>query len=136
MRRSIDTRSSSSYGIAGLIEGANRVPIENWSENIVIVELQDDPAFTDDVNAVQEQVGEQADIDAVLNFAGVNYLNSSNLAKLLKLRKKLHANGRKLVICGVNTNVWGIFLVTGLDKVFRFEDNLASALASLQIAAQ
>lgn len=112
------------------------MPIENWSENILIVELQDDPAFTDDINALQDQVGEQADVDVVLNFAGVNYLNSSNLAKLLKLRKKLHGNGRKLVLCGVETNVWGIFLVTGLDKVFRFEDNLASALASVQIAAQ
>lgn len=112
------------------------MPIENWSDNILMVELQDDPAFTDDVNALQEQVGEQADVDAVLNFAGVNYLNSSNLAKLLKLRKKLHANGRKLVLCGVDTNVWGIFMVTGLDKVFRFEDNLANALASVQIAAQ
>jgi len=112
------------------------VPIENWSDNILMVDLQDDPAFTDDVNALQEQIGEQADVDAVLNFAGVNYLNSSNLAKLLKLRKKLHANGRKLVLCGVDTNVWGIFMVTGLDKVFRFEDNLANALASVQIAAQ
>lgn len=112
------------------------MPIENWSDNILMVELQDDPAFTDDVNALQEQVGEQSDVDAVLNFAGVNFLNSSNLAKLLKLRKKLHANGRKLVLCGVNTNVWGIFMVTGLDKVFRFEDNLANALASVQIAAR
>lgn len=112
------------------------MPIENWSDNILMVELQDDPAFTDDVNALQEQVGERDDVDVVLNFAGVNYLNSSNLAKLLKLRKKLHANGRKLVLCGVDTNVWGIFMVTGLDKVFRFEDNLANALASVQIAAQ
>lgn len=111
------------------------MPIENWSENILMVELQDDPAFTDDVNALQDQVGGNPNVDVVLNFAGVNYLNSSNIAKLLKLRKKLHAHGRKLVLCGVETNVWGLFMVTGLDKVFTFEDNLANALASVQIAA-
>ena len=111
------------------------MPIENWSENIVMVELQDDPAFTDDVIALQDQVGANPDVDVVLNFAGVNYLNSSNIAKLLKLRKKLHAHGRKLVLCGVETNVWGLFMVTGLDKVFHFQDNLANALASVQITA-
>ena len=109
--------------------------IENWSENILVVELQDDPAFTDDVNALQDQVAAQPDVDVVLNFAGVNYLNSSNIAKLLKLRKKLHAHGRKLVLCGVETKVWGLFLVTGLDKVFNFQDSVANGLAAVQIAA-
>ena len=30
--------------------------VENWSESIVLAELQDDPAFTDDLNALLEQL--------------------------------------------------------------------------------
>ena len=107
--------------------------VENWSENIIVVELQDDPSFSDDLTALFEQLTEQTKVDVVLNFAGVNYLNSSNIAKLLKLRKHISGNGRKLVLCGINTNVWGLFLVTGLDKVFEFAESIATGLASVQI---
>ena len=110
--------------------------IENWSDNIVKVELQDDPGFTDDLTALLDQLEEKTAVSVVLNFPGVNYLNSSNIAKLLKLRKKLLNNRQKLVLCGINTNVWGLFLVTGLDKVFEFADSVATGLASVQLAAQ
>jgi anti-anti-sigma regulatory factor len=63
----------------------------------------------------------------------VAYLNSSNIAKLLRVRKTMIAAGRKLKICGVTPHVWGVFLVTGLDKIFDFTDDVATALAFLQI---
>lgn len=107
--------------------------IENWSDEIVVVELQDDPAFTDDVTALCEELNGRKDVDVVLNFAGINHVNSSNIAKLLKLRKKLITNKRRLVICGIETNVWGLFLVTGLDKVFEFADDVANGLATVQL---
>jgi anti-anti-sigma factor len=116
-----------------MVRGASSVSIESWSENIVVVELQDDPTFTDDLTAVIDQVDGRKDVDVVLDFAGVSYVNSSNIAKLLKLRKKLHGRKRRLVLCGIDTNVWGLFLVTGLDKVFDFADNLATGLASVQL---
>ena len=107
--------------------------IEHWSENILVVELQDDPSFSDDLAALVDEVEAKKNLDVVLNFDGVNYLNSSNIARLLKLRKKITANKRKLVMCGIGTNVWGLFLVTGLDKVFEFADNVSTGLASVQI---
>ena len=116
-----------------VICGVLPVSVENWSEEILVVELQDGPAFSDDVTAVIDQVDGRKDVDVVLNFAGVNFLNSSNIAKLLKLRKKLHARKRRLVLCGIDTNVWGVFLVIGLDKVFDFADNLAMGLAGVQL---
>ncbi|MBI4717994.1 MAG: STAS domain-containing protein [Planctomycetes bacterium] len=110
--------------------------IENWSDNILVVDLQDDPAFTDDLSALIEQVEADKEVAVVLNFTGVNYINSSNIAKLLKLRKKLIADHRRLVLCELNTNVWGLFLVTGLDKVFEFADSVATALASVQLTPE
>ena len=107
--------------------------IQKWSDNTIVVELQDDPAFSDDLVSVTDQVGTQPGVDVVLDFSNVNYVNSSNLAKLLKLRKALAGAQRRLLICGVDTSVWGIFLVTGLEKVFEFADNVTMALAGLQI---
>ena len=64
-----------------VVSGALPVSVENWSEDILVVELQDDPAFSDDVTSVIDQVDGAKDVDVVLNLAGVNYLNSSNIAK-------------------------------------------------------
>jgi anti-anti-sigma factor len=110
------------------------VPIEHWSENVLLVELADDPQFSDDMTALLEAVEKRDDIDVVLTFQNVTFLNSSNIARLLKLRKaQMISNRRKLKLCCVNTHVWGVFLVTGLDKIFEVYDDVASALASLQL---
>jgi anti-anti-sigma factor len=72
--------------------------------------------------------------DVLLDMAQVNYLNSSNIARMLKLRKVLASDhpGR-LIISGVHTSIWGVFLVTGLDKIFELADDVPTGLAMLQI---
>lgn len=109
------------------------MPLENWSDTIVLVELQDDPAFTDDMTALIDLIQNNAELDIVLNLSSVNYLNSSNIAKLLRIRKLALSHNRQLKLCGVNTHVWGLFLITGLDKVFSFCDDVSMGLASVQI---
>ena len=109
--------------------------IQKWSDAITVVELADDPQFTDDLTAVTEST-EAAPQHVVLNFAAVGFINSSNVAKLLRLRKAVTMQQRKLILCEVNTQVWSVFLVTGLDKIFEFTNGVAIALASLQLADQ
>jgi len=111
------------------------VSIDNWSDSILVAELQDDPTFTDDLNALLDQLETHPDVDVVLNLGGVHYLNSSNIAKLLKVRKRVLSNRRRLLLCEISNNVWGLFLVTGLDKVFEFAESVAMALASVQISS-
>ncbi len=111
------------------------MPVEQWSESVLIAELGDDPQFSDDIAAVLEAVGNSAQSNVLLNFSNVTYLNSSNIAKLLKLRKVVTiANERKLKLCGISKSVWGVFLVTGLDRIFDVVDDVPTGLASLQIS--
>ena len=105
--------------------------IQNWSETILMAELADEPLFTDELNSLTEMLSTQPR-DIVLNFSAVDFLNSSNIARLLKLRKLLITQGRRLVLCGINTQVWGVFLVTGLDKIFEYTNDTATALATLR----
>jgi anti-anti-sigma factor len=69
----------------------------------------------------------------VLNLGNVTYLNSSNIAQLLKLRQVLGKHGRRLKLCSVTDQVWSVMLVTGLDKVFMFAPDPMTALAGLQL---
>ncbi|HTL29725.1 MAG TPA: STAS domain-containing protein [Tepidisphaeraceae bacterium] len=109
------------------------MPIEKWSEQVSVLHLADDPQLSDDLQMLEDQAS-QRKFDAVLDFGTVRFLNSSNLAKLLKLRNQLNQAESKMILCNVGTPIWGTFLVTGLDKVFDFSDNVTTALASLQIA--
>lgn len=106
-----------------------------WSEDIAIAELSDEPAFSDEVNGLIERVGsgDGPTPHIVLNFANVSYLNSSNIAQLLKLRAQLSKAGRRMKLCSVREQVMSVMMVTGLDKVFRFAPDPMTALAGLQL---
>ena len=106
--------------------------IQKWSDDITVVELGEDPQFTDELSSLMDTI-ESNPTDVVLNFSAVGFVNSSNIAKLLRLRKMMGSAGKKLVLCGVNTQVWGVFLVTGLDKIFEFTNDTATALATIQM---
>ena len=60
-------------------------------------------------------------------------MNSSHLAQLLRLRKRLIELDRKLMLCCVNDHLWSVMLVTGLDKLFTFAPDTMTALAGLQV---
>ena len=108
--------------------------VKNWSENIILGQLQDDPLFSEDMNQIQELVEKHTDHHVVLDMAGINHLNSSNISKLLKLRSALNKSPTaRLRLCGISTSVWGVFLVTGLDKFFDFCDDVAGGLTSVQL---
>ncbi|MCW5766466.1 MAG: STAS domain-containing protein [Phycisphaeraceae bacterium] len=111
----------------------------DWSDQIIISELADEPALSEELAGIVERAASAEPHRAkhvVLNFGNVNYLSSSHLAQLLRLRKKLLDTGRNLVLCSLNDNVWSIMLLTGLDRVFRFAPEPLTALATLQIEAE
>ena len=106
--------------------------IQDWSDEIVVVDLADDPEFTDEVTALTERM-EKEPKNIVLSFANLRFLNSSNISRLLKLRKAILNHKKRLCLCAIPVQVWGVFLLTGLDTIFDVAEETASALASLQI---
>lgn len=107
----------------------------DWSDDIAISELSDEPAISDELTSLIDRVVQAGSAvpHIVLNMGAVSYLNSSNIAQLLKLRAGLTKAGRKLKLCSVSDEVWSVFLVTGLDKVFHFAPDPMTALAGLQL---
>src|SRR4051812_391228 len=111
------------------------MPIQQWSETVAVVRLGDDPAFTDDLTALETQLDNNP-ADVVLDFTAVRYVNSSNISRLLNLRKKMTVQSSRLILCCIDTKVWGTFLVTGLDKIFQHSDSVTTALAGLQLGEE
>jgi anti-anti-sigma factor len=111
------------------------MPITAWSEAILIGEMHDEPMFSEDMDTLLVRLddGDLAAPDVVIDLKNVTYVNSSNLAQLLKLRKKLMLRNRRMRICSFNDSIWSIMLTTGLDSVFHFNEDVSTSLASLQI---
>ena len=107
--------------------------IQNWSEEIVLVDLQQEPQMGDELKAVTETVRDRGDCDVVIDFSDIDIITSSSLSKLLRLRKLLTDCGHKFIFCNVAPATKGIFSVTGLDGVFDLVDDKFVALASLQL---
>ncbi|MCC6422879.1 MAG: STAS domain-containing protein [Phycisphaerales bacterium] len=111
------------------------MPVEKWSDTIAVAHLGDDPQFSEDMLAIEQAAGSRP-LDVVLDFDAIHFINSSNISQLLRVRKQSITTGGRLVLCGINTQTWGTFLVTGLDKIFTFSDNVTTALATLQIESR
>jgi len=109
--------------------------IQNWSENIVLVDLPQEPQMVDELKTVTEIVRDRGDCDVVLDFSSIDIVTSSSLSKLLKLRKLLADCGHQLVFCNVAAATKGIFTITGLDGIFELVDDKFVALASLQLVS-
>jgi anti-anti-sigma factor len=111
--------------------------IEDWSERVMIVHLAAEPQFSDDLQTITARTAaanSPQPMDVVLDFAGVRFVNSSQIAQLIKVRKDLSASGSRMVLCSVDAQIWGSLLVMGLDKVFEFSDAVPTALATLQLS--
>ena len=107
--------------------------IQNWSENIVLVDLPQEPEMGDELKTVTEIIRDRGDCDVVVDFSQVDIVTSSSLSKLLKMRKLVGDCSHRLVFCSVAPATRGIFTVTGLDGVFELADDKFVALASLQM---
>jgi anti-anti-sigma factor len=103
------------------------MPIETTSDRTFLGHLADDPQFTADVDSLMAQSLPQS-AHVVLDLSDVHYMNSSNIAKLLRLRKMIVEQDGRLVLVTPSPQVWSVFTVTGLDKVFHFAGDLKSGL--------
>ena len=106
------------------------MPLQDWSESILIAEMTDEPIFSEEFDSLMDRLQPP---DVIVNMIAVSRLNSSNLSQLLRLRKTLISRERRLRICSVDAAVWSVFVVTELDQLFEFTDDVATSLASLQI---
>ena len=109
------------------------MPIQQWSDQILVVEMGDDPQFTDELNSLIEQLERNPSLDVVLNMWGVNQIYSSNIAQLLRVRAAVIANERRLFLAEIRAQVWDVLQAVRLDEKFDVADEVAIALRSLQM---
>lgn len=64
----------------------------------------------------------------LLNFSKVDFLSSAALGKLITLDKKVKARSGKLKLSNIRPEIYEVFAITKLNKLFDIKDDEADAL--------
>jgi anti-sigma B factor antagonist len=113
------------------------------SEKVVVNVRKADPKTTIvDIEGEVSAFAESALMDAynqasadgaeaiVLNFGGLDYMNSSGIGLLVTLLIRANRSGHRLLACGLNEHYRHIFELTRLNEAIRVYDSEAAALAA------
>jgi anti-sigma B factor antagonist len=66
----------------------------------------------------------------LLNFSSVDFLSSAALGKLITLDKKMKAHGGVLKLSNIKPEIFEVFEITRLNRLFDIKDDEADALAA------
>lgn len=67
----------------------------------------------------------------LIDFSGVTRVASSMLAKVVELDRRLKAAGGRLVLCGLDPDVYDLFEVTRLNRIISIFPSETEALRQL-----
>ena len=67
----------------------------------------------------------------VLDFSNVEYLSSAALGKLITMNNKVKDSGGTLRLCSIRPDIYEVFAITKLNKVFDIRSTQDEALAGM-----
>ena len=66
----------------------------------------------------------------LLNFSSVSFMSSAALGKLITLDKKVKAKGGVLKLCSIRPEIYEVFAITRLDRLFDIRKDESDGLGS------
>ena len=66
----------------------------------------------------------------LLNFSAVEFLSSAALGKLITLDKKVKAAEGTLKLCNIQSEIYEVFAITKLNRLFDIKEDETDALAA------
>lgn len=72
----------------------------------------------------------------IVDFTGVKFFSSQMLGILLDARKKIISYNGNIIISGINPQLYRVFKITNLDKIFKFYSDVKNATDDLKKSDQ
>ena len=73
-------------------------------------------------------MGAESATQVVMNFAGLDYINSTGMRVLLILAKRLAGVKGKLVLCEMKEHILEVFKISGFNQILTITDSEDDAL--------
>jgi len=108
-----------------------RIDVETV-EGVVVVTCRDKKII--EISRIKEmalelfQLAEQGNPRILLDFVGVDFMSSAFLSWLINLERRISAKNGKLVLCNVRSEIYEVFAITKLSRLFSICDARERAL--------
>jgi len=104
-------------------------------DNVHMVLFKDkkilDDAVLDEIRAELAQlIGKASGPDVLLDFSNVEFMSSAMLGLLGQLHRKVSAGHGRLRMCSIRPEIFQVFKLTNLDKLFSIHKDAPAALAT------
>jgi anti-sigma B factor antagonist len=97
----------------------------------VIVFEEDSTDSAEKITATGEQIYNYIEKNKpaiiIVNFGKVKFFSSQVLGVLLNIRSVMKEYGAEVVISGINPQLYRVFRITNINKLFRFFENVPAA---------
>jgi anti-sigma B factor antagonist len=80
---------------------------------------------------IKEFIEEKHPKEVVVDFEGVKFFSSAVLGLLLDIRAKLKTYDGEVVISAINPQLYRVFKITHLDKIFKFFPDRENAVGAV-----
>lgn len=80
---------------------------------------------------IKEFIEEKRPKKVVVDFEGVKFFSSAVLGLLLDIRAKLKTYDGEVVISAINPQLYRVFKITHLDKIFKFFPDKENAIRAV-----
>ena len=107
------------------VSSSNGVTIVDFSERKILEEL----SISEIGDALYALVDGQAGIPLLGSFKHVEHLSSAALGVLITLNKKVQEAKGKLKLSDISPQIYEVFKITRLNKLFNIHDTAERALA-------
>jgi anti-sigma B factor antagonist len=117
-----------------LMTAYQRLDIDEVGD-VTVVRFRDHK-IVEDINIQQlgQEMFQLVEVDnrdkLLLNFSTVGFLSSAALGKLITLDKKMKAHGGSLKLSNIRPEIYEVFAITKLNRLFDIKDDEADALAA------
>jgi anti-sigma B factor antagonist len=104
--------------------------IRKVSENVSVIDISGDltAASEDAITSAYSDAATAETTVVVLNFSGVQYMNSAGIGGLVTLVVRANREGRRLVACGLSDHYRRLFELTRLDEAMDVHGSEEEAL--------
>ena len=106
------------------VEEIGDVTVVNFIDKKILDE-QNIQRIGEDLFSLVDELGRRK---ILLNFSNVEYLSSAALGKFITLNKKVQAASGKLILCHIEPNIYEVFEITKLNKLFNIQKDEQTGL--------
>jgi anti-sigma B factor antagonist len=112
------------------------VEVRRAGDTASILDIQGDVTASseDALMAAYEEAGDGAVRALILNFTGLDYMNSGGIGLLVTLLVRANRQRRRLVAFGLTDHYRQIFELTRLDEAIDIRDDESDALAAAGVS--